>query len=332
MHSGPEPLRRHIGCPSCGTSSDFTVRHLAPNTYEQDVPLTVVSCNRCGLVFLNPQYTEAAYMDFYSNRYYQDVPARTLEKSRAELGNAYLRHYQDAFSAFARELTASDRVLDVGSGHGTWLKLLFRFAGTLDPRKVTALEPSTEACATLRRRFPAIDVVQDVLPSAKLPKGRFDAVICGALIEHLTDPFEGLVEMNGLLAERGRLFLVTPSAEPRSFRYGMNRFFKFVHTTYFTTAALDSVLHKAGFEVLHCRVDPGNDFGILWCPTILLTAGKVRPVPATVRSLTDADTANAAATAELFAGRVHTRVESSRWQSLRLQLARAHYRLTMPRL
>jgi SAM-dependent methyltransferase len=329
---GNELLTRQIGCPSCGTFSDFTVRHLAPNTYQQDVPLTVVSCNRCGLVFLNPQYTDAAYLDFYSHSYYQDVPAGALEKNRAELGNAYLRHYQDAFSAFARALTASDRVLDVGSGHGTWLKLLFRFADTLDPRNVTALEPSTGACATLRRRFPAIEVVQDVLPSAKVPKGRFDAVICGALIEHLTDPLEGLVEMNGLLAERGRLFLVTPSAEPRSFRYGMNRFFKFVHTTYFTTATLDSVLRKAGFEIVQCRVDPGNDFGILWCPTILLTARKARPVQTTVRSPTDPDAANAAATAELFAGHVDTRVESSRWRALRLQLARARYRITMPRL
>jgi SAM-dependent methyltransferase len=325
-------LTRPIGCPSCGTVSDFTVRHLAPNTYQQEVPLTVVSCNRCGLVFLNPQYTEAAYMGFYSNDYYQDVPAGTLEKNRAELGNAYLRHYQDAFAAFARALTAADRVLDVGSGHGTWLKLLFRFAGVLDSRNVTALEPSTDACATLRRCFPAIEVVQDALPSAKLPKGRFNAVICGALIEHLTDPLEGLVELNGLLAERGRLFLVTPSAEPRSFRYGMNRFFKFVHTTYFTTATLDSVLRKAGFEVVQCRVDPGNDFGILWCPTILLTARKVRPVHMTVRSSTAADAANAAATAELFAGRIDTRVESSLWRTLRLRLARAHYRITMPRL
>jgi len=136
---GKELLTRPIGCSSCGTVSDFTVRHLAPNTYQQDVPLTVVSCNRCGLVFLNPQYTEAAYMDVYSTSYYQDVPAGTLEKNRAELGNAYLRHYQDSFAAFARALTASDRVLDVGSGHGTWLKLLFRFAEALDAGNVTAL-------------------------------------------------------------------------------------------------------------------------------------------------------------------------------------------------
>jgi ubiquinone/menaquinone biosynthesis C-methylase UbiE len=249
-----------------------------------------------------------------------------------ELGNSYLRHYKDVFSLFARDLQSGDRILDIGSGHGTWLCLLFRFAKSISQGNVSALEPSTQACAKLRGRFPAINVVQGVLSSARLPNDEFDAIVCGALIEHLTDPLAGLVEMNRLLKPGGRLFLVTPSAEPRSFRYGLNRFFKFVHTTYFTERTLASMLAKSGFEIAHSRIDPGNDLGMLWCPTILLIARKVRSVKLPARALDDADRANASAVEALFATARDAERSVPRWQALLLKVPRAAYRMTMPKL
>src|SRR5688572_4555849 len=120
------PLTRPVSCSSCGAATGFVNRHEAPNSYQRDSALRVVSCSACGLIFLNPQYTESAYTDFYSSHYYRDLPADVLERNRIELGNSYLRHYQDVFSLFARDLQSRDRILDLGSGHGTWLSLLFR--------------------------------------------------------------------------------------------------------------------------------------------------------------------------------------------------------------
>jgi SAM-dependent methyltransferase len=330
----PTPLEqktRPIDCPSCGASTGFAVRHLAINTYRNDSPLRVVSCARCGLVFLNPQYTDEAYADFYAGKYYQSVSAERLERNRTELANSYLRHYQDVLEVFANSLRREDRILDVGSGHGTWLNLLFRFAPGVDRGNVTALEPSSEACGVLRRRFPDIRVLEDVL-SHRRSEAKFDAIVCGALIEHLTDPHQGLVDMNGMLKTGGRLLLVTPSMEPRSFRFGLDRFFKFVHTAYFTTSTLESVLAKAGFAISHCRVDAGTDLGMLWCPTILLVASKVRDVEGPHRVATKMDTANAAATAALFATRREAEVAMPLWRSLLLKVPRAAYRITMPQL
>jgi SAM-dependent methyltransferase len=326
------PSTQYVKCSSCGAASGFVVRHEAANSYERDSRLKVVSCSACGLIFLNPQYTQRAYTDFYASHYYRDVPEDVLDRNRIELGNSYLRHYQDIFSLFARDLQPRDRVLDIGSGHGTWLRLLFRFAASIRPENVTALEPSSEACDTLRQQFPAIDVVQDVLSSARLPGGVFDAILCGALIEHLTDPLQGLVEMNHLLRPGGRLFLVTPSTEPRSFRYGLDRFFKFVHTTYFTESTLASMLAKSGFEIAHSRTDPGNDLGMLWCPTILLIARKVRSVTPPVRSFIASDKANATAVETLFTTARATERILPRWRAPLLKVARAAYRITMPSL
>ena len=326
------PSTQYVSCSSCGAANGFVVRHEAANSYERDSRLKVVSCSACGLIFLNPQYTERAYTDFYASHYYRDLPVHVLDRNRIELGNSYLRHYQDIFSLFARDLQPQHRVLDIGSGHGTWLRLLFRFAVSISPGNVTALEPSSEACDTLRRHFPAIEVVQDVLSSARLPSGVFDSVMCGALIEHLTDPLEGLVEMNRLLRPGGRLFLVTPSAEPRSFRHGLNRFFKFVHTTYFTESTLASMLAKSGFEIAHSRIDPGNDLGMLWCPTILLVARKLRSVTPPVTSVSAADRANATAVGALFAIAHDAERPHPPWRTPLLKVARAAYRITMPSL
>ena len=305
---------------------------MARNTYQSDSPLRVVTCPVCGLIFVNPQYSEAAYADFYSSSYYRDVAENELQRNRAELGNSYLRHYKDVLGSFAEGLKGSDRILDIGSGYGTWLRLLFRFSKVIDHRNVTALEPSSDACNTLRRRFPEIAVVQEVLSSAGLTPASFDAIICGALIEHLTDPLEGLVEMNRLLTNGGRLLLVTPSAEPRSFRFGLNRFFKFVHTTYFTAGTLTSMLEKAGFEVVRSRIDRGNDLGMLWCPTILLVARKARPVDAAARSVSVADEKNAVTTAALFENCDEAEVTTPHWRALLMKIPRAAYRYSMPRL
>jgi SAM-dependent methyltransferase len=325
------PLSQSVSCSNCGATAGFVLRHQAADPGKQGPAVRVVSCSECGLIFLNPQYTESAYRDFYSNHYYRDLPSQVLERNRIELGNSYLRHYKDVFSRFARDLQSQDRILDIGSGHGTWLSLLFRFGKSITEGNVTALEPSSQACDQLRRLFPTIDVVQDVLSSARLLTGPFDAIMCGALIEHLSDPLDGLVEMNRLLKPGGRLFLVTPSAESRSFRYGLNRFFKFVHTSYFTEPTLASMLTKSGFEIAQSRTDPGNDLGMLWCPTILLIARKARSVTRPERSVTTSDRSNAAAVEALFAT---ARGERSvpRWQTLLLKLPRAAYRITMPNL
>jgi SAM-dependent methyltransferase len=330
MTSAPD--FKPIHCPGCGASHSFVTRYRDETAYEGDAPMTVVSCEACGLVFLNPQPTEEAYSEFYASSYYGNLSPKQLERNRAELARAYLRHYDDLLARFAEPITPETTLLDVGSGHGTWLTLLARFAKQLDWRRVTALEPSRLACEALQRLRPDLNIVGDMLSSCRLPAGAFDAVMCGALIEHLTDPLDGLAAISRLLKPRGTLLLATPSLEPRSLRYGYSRFFKFVHTIYFTRETLESMLQKSGFQATYCRVDPGYDVSMLWCPTILLIARKTAPVERPAQHATARNRANAAATAALFVDNPDSSKRLSAWRRMMLKASRAAYLATSPRL
>lgn len=62
--------------------------------------------------------------------------------------------------------------------------------------------------------------------------------------------------MNRLAKPGGHLYLQTPDVHALAVRKGVERYFKLVHTYYYTPGTLTSLLHKAGFEVLTVRRRP----------------------------------------------------------------------------
>jgi SAM-dependent methyltransferase len=87
-----------------------------------------------------------------------------------------------------------------------------------------------------------------------LPKEDFDVVTCTAVIEYFTDPLEALRQMNGLLKPGGFLFINTQDFRGMVLRNGLESWFKFVHTYYFTHITLTSLIGQAGFRVIRSWV------------------------------------------------------------------------------
>jgi 2-polyprenyl-6-hydroxyphenyl methylase/3-demethylubiquinone-9 3-methyltransferase len=108
-------------------------------------------------------------------------------------------------------------VLDVGCGGG-----LFSEALALEGARVTALDlaPELIRVAKLHARESGVQIDYRVQPvealAAEMP-GRFDAVTCMEMLEHVPDPFAVIDACGRLLRPGGTLFLSTLNRTPAAF-------------------------------------------------------------------------------------------------------------------
>jgi SAM-dependent methyltransferase len=100
-------------------------------------------------------------------------------------------------------------ILDAGCGNGRYSRFLLKHAD-LDAR-ITAFDLSPKMLHRARRRLSSDRVTFAIADLTRLPyaDGRFDAAVCGWVLEHLPDPRLGLRELARVLRPGGRLLLLT---------------------------------------------------------------------------------------------------------------------------
>lgn len=108
----------------------------------------------------------------------------------------------------ALALSASDRVLDVGTATGYSAALLGRLAG-----QVVALEEDSELAAAARRTLADlgvanVEIVTGPLPSGAAAQGPYDSILLGGSVERIPDA------LLGQLKEDGRLVAVLRDPAP----------------------------------------------------------------------------------------------------------------------
>ncbi len=222
------------------------------------LPLRVVVCDRCGLTFLDPQPTPAALQRFYEREYYADAKpisaeARMQEKDwqRTILLPWVLAHLPPV---------KNWSILDIGCGYGEWLRHFDR------SNRLLGIEQSESAARAANERF-GVEVRQCDFLANGYEAGRFDLVTGLAIIEHFSDPLAALVQVNRITRTGGFIYLQTPDLHALVLRKGVPRYFKLVHTYYYTLATLKSLLRKAGFEIVAARQRPA----------VLSTSDALRP-------------------------------------------------------
>lgn len=245
-------LSDYAPCVNCGLSAaeqrELVRTRVAHRGRFHGQPLRIVVCPRCGLVFQNPRPSAEQLNLFYTHDYYRDR-SRRKHGTRAD---EKLVHKQLQRAWLARELgSIVDRdVVDVGSGYGQWLRLFS------DANRVLGIESSEQAIAHARDWY-GIETRNAEFLSSELEPRSCDLVTGLAIIEHFLDPLEALVAANRILRPGGHLYLQTPDIFGLVLRAGTPKYFKIVHTYYFSQATLASLLRKAGFEVVACeRVPP----------------------------------------------------------------------------
>jgi 2-polyprenyl-3-methyl-5-hydroxy-6-metoxy-1,4-benzoquinol methylase len=171
---------------------------------------------------------------------------------RDMVDDAYLEE-EAGRRATARRLLAriarhapAGRLLDVGCGHGLLLDEARR-AGYA----VTGLELSRAAAAHARAEL-GLDVRETALEAfAQHADGRFDAIVCADVLEHLDDPRAALATSAQLLAPGGVLCVVTPDPSSPTARIAGRRWWGFVpaHTCLLPRRTLLELIAAQGLTI-----------------------------------------------------------------------------------
>ena len=213
-------------------------------------PAHTTACLRCGLVFLNPRMTAAAYARFYDGIYrslvsaYHDrlIDARTVREDQ--------RGYADervSFLAGRLDLPTNrqPRLLDVGGSTGVVAARLGHEFGL----RATVLDPAPaelDIAETL-----GLETVSGSIEEYD-PGGRtFDLITVCQAIDHFLDVRTALHRLRDMLAEGGRLFVDIVDFRAAYLRESsVEEATKIDHPYYLTQQTMEAYLRRVGLRVL----------------------------------------------------------------------------------
>lgn len=112
------------------------------------------------------------------------------------------------FSPKAFDVRGCKRLLDAACGNGRYTRCLLHRA---DPdATITAFDLSPGMLKRARKRVASPRVTFAAADLTRLPyaEATFDAVVCGWVLEHLSDPRDGLRELARVLQPKGKLLLL----------------------------------------------------------------------------------------------------------------------------
>jgi 2-polyprenyl-3-methyl-5-hydroxy-6-metoxy-1,4-benzoquinol methylase len=223
--------------------------------------LTIVRCDDCDLVYVNPIFDEAHYRAVYCSEEYQGI-MRDLGESSHEYRVA--RFGTERVDIMARHLHiregARPSYLDVGCSTGFVVEAAA--ARGWDAIGID-LNPSAVEFGCGR----GLQLRTAALEDGELPEGGFDAVSQFDVLEHLVNPMASVAASVRLLRPEGVLFLYVPNYDSAS-RLLMGSDAHFIwpthHLNYYTPVTVTDMLGRAGLRVELVTTE-GLDFAdYLW--------------------------------------------------------------------
>jgi len=187
----------------------------------------------------------------------------------AGLNPGPLMRLETIVKLLAERAPKTQRLLDVGSGQGNFLKRA-REAGLA--QHYAGFELSESGVQKSRRRLPDVDFLQvDMFapPSeAERFKGWATAAVCSEVIEHVDDPVEFLKTLKTYLASNALLIVTVPGGPMSKFDHHLG------HRFHYTATLVRQTLERAGFEVEKVRL-AGFPFFNLFRLAIILRGSRI---------------------------------------------------------
>ncbi len=250
-------------CPVCQNTKGLTLGNLKFSLFDDDKLsryFDVVSCDLCGLVFLDTSSTQEDYNQFYARSFYStSFLFRNIPHEE--------QRYFDETVRIIHEIIPDKTVklFDIGCGIGSLLKS-FNKQGYIN---LYAVDPAI-SCIEELKKFDYIK--SDVGNLAHLPFSdtQADLIILSHIIEHIIDLPTVMQNLHHKLSDDGFLYVEVPDAT----RYEVFnpssplRFFYFQHVIHFSEILLSNLMVRFGFKKIQCgkrdRVDSGFIMPCLW--------------------------------------------------------------------
>jgi SAM-dependent methyltransferase len=257
---------KNIPCEVCGSPQHQFLFEGKDRIFGIPGRFKVVQCERCRLIFINPQPDLEKLKEYYPKDYYSCNPSHYREYSwlRRKVLETYWGYQgpsnsREAFHLFRQMIllpfriryrhaipfVEGGRLLDIGCGNGTELYKLKRMGW-----KSYGVEIDDEASE--RARSKGISVFTGDLFGANYPDHFFHVVRMSFVLEHLPNPKEVLIEIKRILMPKGRIYISVQNA--RSLNYWLFRKWWFSldgprHLFSFTPKTIEKLLLPLGLRV-----------------------------------------------------------------------------------
>ena len=231
-------------CNLCGHGAFVVLTHRDRYGY----PAQAHACARCGLVFLNPRMTAAAYGRFYDGVYRplvsafhgRLIDAHTIQAEQSE----YAVERADLLAPFVSDAGLAT-MLDIGGSTGVVAQ---HFANEFG-MDGTVIDPAPLEVEQARKL--GLETITDLVERHDFAGRTFDLVIICQTVDHLLDIAGTLSRVRRLLSARGLLFVDIVDFRAAYLRnWSVEAAVKIDHPYYLTGETMRAYLRRAGFSVL----------------------------------------------------------------------------------
>jgi SAM-dependent methyltransferase len=230
-------------CNLCGATVSVTIAHRDRYGY----PVTASACPRCGLVWLSPRMTAAAYTRFYDGVYRPLVSAFHGRLIDAVTIQAEQRDYAVDRAEMIRPFLQGAglrSMLDIGGSTGVVAAHFAREFGL----SATLIDPAP--LEVEQARALGIETMTGLIEAHDFGPRRFDVVIVCQTVDHLLDVGGTLRRVHELLTDRGQLFIDIVDFRAAYLRnWSVEDAIKIDHPYYLTQNTMEAYLRRTGFSI-----------------------------------------------------------------------------------
>ncbi|HEB36042.1 hypothetical protein LCGC14_1197620 [marine sediment metagenome] len=264
-------------CLLCNSKGILLYQDLRDRLFNALGNWSLIRCQECGLVWLNPQPIPENIGKLYANYFTHSIDIKnpilaSLRKKVWRILLATTFGYNNILNSSSskskwigkalslvpllKERVESSimylngswkgKLLDIGCGNGQFLATM-RDLGW----EIQGIEPDKQAARFARDRF-GIQVIASTLEEAKIPNESFDAIILRHVIEHVSDAIRFLEKCHRILKPTGKLVILTPNIESmahRIFKESWRDLDPPRHFYLFSLFTLRICAERAGFQI-----------------------------------------------------------------------------------
>ncbi len=202
-------------------------------------------CPSCRLIFMDEAGVSDRLADFYPSGYWWN-DAGTAGQLERKYREWMVRHDQLAFAQRALGSGFAGKLLDIGCGSGTFVKVARQ--AEIDVR---GLEMAGEAAQLAEREVPGNifhGSEQELMDSAE----QFDAISMFHTLEHVPQPFQYLKRLKKLFRRPGTLIIQVPNCRSLQARLMGRRWYGLDcprHLYNYSTFSVMHLLGRAGYRI-----------------------------------------------------------------------------------
>lgn len=244
FHVKPKMMEKLTNCDLCGNNT-FTNYLESKDYFLTNEGFTIVKCDKCGLLFVNPRPSPAEISRYYQSENY--ISHSTKQAGFLNKIYAYIRKKNHVKKyKLIQSYRNSGSLVDIGCATGEFLDF-FQKKGW----EVTGVEPDEDARNFARNTYSLNVVDEKNIP--ELTGKKFDVVTMWHVLEHVHDLNERLSQLNRILKNDGIAVIAVPNPNcyDASFYktfwagYDVPR-----HLYHFTQKPITELFEKNGFQLL----------------------------------------------------------------------------------